>query len=103
MELQAQGIQSDERFTEAYVHNRSQKGYGPVRIMQELSDRDIERTLASRYINPRDNYWLDRARQVREKRFGTELPGEYKEKARQSRFLQYRGFTHEQIRYSLQD
>ena len=101
--LKAQGIQSDERYTEAYVHHRSQKGYGPVRISRELSDRGVDKSLVSRYIDPGDDLWLTRARRAREKRFGTEMPRDYKEKARQSRFLQYRGFTHEQIRYSIQN
>ena len=101
--LKAQGMQSDERFTEAYVHHRSEKGYGPVRIIRELSDRGIDNSLVDRYLDPQDDGWLTRARRVREKRFGAELPKEYKEKARQSRFLQYRGFTHDQIRYSLRD
>jgi len=102
-ELKAQGLQSDERFTEAYVYHRSQKGYGPVRIIRELSERDIDRSLVNRYIDLQDDLWMSRARQAREKRFGAEIPKEYKEKARQSRFLQYRGFTHEQVRYSIQD
>lgn len=102
LELQAQGIQSDERFIESYVHTRSQRGYGPIRIIRELSDRDINQSLVNRYVNPQDDSWLTRAIQARVKRFGSEIPKEYKEKARQSRFLQYRGFTHEQIRNSFQ-
>jgi regulatory protein len=38
---------------------------------------------------------------VRRKRFGDEPPQDYKERARQSRFLQYRGFTSDQIRQVL--
>ena len=36
--------------------------------------------------------------QVREKKFGADLPGEYAERAKQMRFLQYRGFVPENIR-----
>jgi len=35
---------------------------------------------------------------VRQKKFGKAMPADYKEQARQSRFLQYRGFSTEQIR-----
>src|SRR5690606_7138195 len=33
--LQEQGLLSDERFCEAYVYSRSQRGYGPVRLREE--------------------------------------------------------------------
>ena len=36
-------------------------------------------------------------REVREKKFGTAMPADFKERNRQMRFLQQRGFTHEQI------
>ena len=42
--------------------------------------------------------WLERAREVREKKFGRESPRDFKERSRQMRFLQQRGFTSEQIR-----
>jgi regulatory protein len=38
---------------------------------------------------------------VRHKRFGSELPEDFKERARQARFLQYRGFTTDQINHAL--
>jgi len=40
---------------------------------------------------------------VRSKRFGDAMPEDFKERARQARFLQYRGFTSEQIREVLND
>ena len=43
------------------------------------------------------------ARSVREKKFGPERPADYRERARQSRFLQYRGFTGEQIQSAFDD
>ena len=45
--------------------------------------------------------WAAIAREVRRKRFGVSPPGDYRERARQARFLQYRGFSAEQIRAAL--
>ena len=45
--------------------------------------------------------WAEQARTVRQRRFGDQVPKNYKERARQSRFLQYRGFTSEQIRAAM--
>ena len=45
--------------------------------------------------------WFEQARQVREKKFGAELPVAFKEKTRQMRFLQYRGFDTDQIQHAM--
>ncbi len=96
--LRAEGQQSDERFTEAFVHNRIDRGYGPLRISQELQQRGVCDTLISRFIYVEELDWRQHARETREKRFGKSLPTDYKDQAKQSRFLQSRGFSSEQIR-----
>ncbi|MCZ6718576.1 MAG: regulatory protein RecX [Gammaproteobacteria bacterium] len=98
-QLEAEQLQSDERFIEAFVHHRTDKGYGPCRIAQELRQRGISDNLLATYIDLNELAWHERAAVVRQKRFGSELPSDYRERARQSRFLQYRGFTSEQIRH----
>ena len=35
-------LQSDHRFAEGFVRSRVQKGYGPVKIRQELASRGVE-------------------------------------------------------------
>jgi regulatory protein len=45
--------------------------------------------------------WAAVARDVRRRRFGVSPPGDYAERARQARFLQYRGFSPEQVRAAL--
>jgi regulatory protein len=42
--------------------------------------------------------WFALAREVRQKKFGCDAPIDFQEKARQMRFLQYRGFGPDQIR-----
>jgi regulatory protein len=46
--------------------------------------------------------WLATARAVRRKRFGAEPPRDFRERAKQARFLQYRGFTADQVRAALE-
>ena len=96
-ELVQQGLLSDERFTEAYVRYRSSMGYGPRRIEQELRERGVTEDLIATHLDSSDEHWLDEVAEVRQKRFGPDLPSDYKDRAKQMRFLQYRGFTHEQI------
>lgn len=45
--------------------------------------------------------WPERARDTRRRKFGAELPTEWAEKVRQSKFLQYRGFSSDHIRLAL--
>ncbi|VAW48835.1 Regulatory protein RecX, partial [hydrothermal vent metagenome] len=42
VKLRDEGLQSDVRFTEAYVYFRIQKGYGPIRIQADLKQRGID-------------------------------------------------------------
>lgn len=97
VELQKKDLLSDQRFTESYVRFRSQKGFGPIRIQQELRQKGIEGHLIETYANVMDNQWFERAVKVRDKRFGGELPEDITIKAKQIRFLQYRGFTQDHI------
>lgn len=95
--LEAEGLQSDQRFTQAYIHSRAGKGYGPARIAAELRERRIDAEVVQQCMGMTDVDWFDLARQARAKRFGNKAPTAYAERARQQRFLQYRGFAGEHI------
>jgi regulatory protein len=92
-----EGLLSNTRFIEAYVHHRRQKGYGPLRIQAELNARGISEDLIEHHLNIADNAWLTHAHHVWKKRFKGTFPRDFKARAQQMRFLQYRGFTAEQI------
>jgi regulatory protein len=96
--LTAEGLQSDSRFAESYAHNRMQRGQGPARIRKELEQRGVSAEQIDAAIAGLQVDWRRLAQDVRQSKFGSRAPGRYKDKARQSRFLQYRGFTHDQIR-----
>jgi len=102
-QLANEGLVSDARFTEAFVRYRTNNGRGPQRIQMELRERGVDEKIQAAYLDARDVRWFDRAAQVRSKRFGDAMPEDFKERARQARFLQYRGFTSEQIREVLDD
>jgi len=95
--LQKSDLQSDQRFTENYLRYRSQRGFGSQRITQELKERGIHSDLISEALSEADIDWFSLAMTVRCKRFGEQSPEDFKDKAKQQRFLQSRGFTHEQI------
>jgi regulatory protein len=100
-DLQQEQWQSDVRYAEAYINSRRGKGVGPVRLRQELKERGVEEATIALYIDPGHTDWRRHIQQVREKRFGAALPQTAQDKAKQMRFLQYRGFTGDQIRFAL--
>lgn len=96
--MEKRGYQSDERFTEAFVRVHIDRGQGPIRICQELRRCGIGGELIDRNLDPGEAEWARRIKAVRDKKFGSSEPDSLKERARQTRFLQYRGFSAEQIR-----
>ena len=99
--LAAEGSVSDERFIEALLHVRRARGYGPLYIRRELEEKGIDRPSIERWLDADSRDWLVDARRVSKKKFGGKQPASLAERAKQTRFLQYRGFTHEQIRRAL--
>ncbi|HSG97596.1 MAG TPA: regulatory protein RecX [Woeseiaceae bacterium] len=95
--LSDEGLQSDTRFAENFVQSRINQGKGPVRIRADLSRRGIRDGVIESAIEEAGCDWFDLAVRERVKKFGSELPEDFKEKARQMRFLQYRGFEQDHI------
>ena len=95
--LQHEGLVSDARFADAFVMSRIRKGQGPVKIRAELVQRGVTDALIDESLSALEVDWTATAREVRERKYGDAVPGDFKERARQSRFLQSRGFTTEQI------
>jgi regulatory protein len=96
--LQSKSLQSDARFCESYAHHRVQRGYGPVRMRQELEQRGVDKTLIRDTLDGLGVDWAAHLAGVRSGRFGAHFPADLKEKTRQMRFLQQRGFSAESIR-----
>ena len=92
-ELAQESLQSDARFTENYLRMRVNRGYGPLRIRAELRERGITEDIISQFLNENDKTWVTLAEQVLIKKFGKTLSKDFKARAKQLRFLQYRGFN----------
>jgi len=98
-ELARERLQSDDRHAESYVRQRAERGYGPLRIARELRQRGTSEEAVSTAIDGLERAdWLRLARAVRVKRFGRSVAAGTAERARQMRFLEYRGFPAEVIR-----
>lgn len=91
------GLQDERRFVENFVQSRIGQGKGPVRIQAELRQRGLDDGVLEDVLAAVEQDWFELARQVRARKFGAARPGDFPEKARQMRFLQYRGFEPAQI------
>ena len=89
--LVQQNQQSDERFVEDFIQMRYNQGKGPVKIALELKMRGINAFDLSAFD------WFELAKEIRQKKFGDSSSLEYKDLAKQKRFLQSRGFSLDQI------
>ena len=99
--LKSDGLQSDQRFTEAFVAMRLRQGKGSVMIRLELKEKGISDALISQYlVNPeQDTDWNALALKAYLKKFGDSAIGDLKDKAKRIRFLTARGFSSANIQY----
>jgi len=87
----------DAQFASRFIASRSRKGYGPQRSRQELQGKGIARELSEAAMENCEIDWQEMARDIAERKFGEQLPTEWKERAKVQRYLQYRGFFMEDI------
>ena len=96
--LAHEGLLNEKRFVENFIHYRRTRGFGPLRIRAELIERGITEELIEQELDIADNAWFTEIRRVFQKRFKNQIASDYKAHAQQMRFLQHRGFTHDQIK-----
>ena len=94
-ELSEQNYQSDQRVAEIVLSNQKRKGKGPQRIKLALKNKKINSELIQEELKEID--WVEQAYQLKIKKFGTTVEKDPKLKAKQIRFLQYRGFDMDAI------
>jgi regulatory protein len=100
--LQEDNLLNEGRFVESFVRARVGKGQGPTRIYADLSQRGVDMNRARVWLEQAEVNWPSLAAGVREKRFGSGRPQDLKARARQARFLEYRGFDRQQIEAALE-
>lgn len=96
-ELAAEGALNDERYAHNYVAYQSGRGRGPIRIGADLRTHGLPQELIEAALESGPD-WRALAAAARVRRFGKAAPANWREKARQARFLQYRGFSADHIR-----
>jgi len=96
-ELAARDLVSDERFAEAFLRSRLERGQGPLKIRAQLRERGVGAPLIDAVLSEAEIDWDRCADAARSRRFGNAPPGDREDMARQARFLRGRGFSEGQV------
>ncbi len=99
--LRDENLQSDQRYLEAYVRFRRNKGFGPLKIEAELYPKGLDSEQIRTCLYDEENDWLALCQQALDKRFPVLNKTNMKERAKCERFLMQRGFSHELIRAAI--
>ena len=94
-ELARENYQSDQRVAEIMLSSQKRKGKGPNRIKLALKSKKIDTSLIQEELKETD--WTEQAYQLKVKKYGAKVEKEPKLKAKQIRFLMYRGFEMDAI------
>lgn len=90
--LAEEGLLSEARYLEAFVGYRARAGYGPLRIREELTQRGLARSDIEQALRDSGIDWREQLEDTWRRKFAGELPVDARERARQGRFLSYRGY-----------
>ncbi|KPN72327.1 recombination regulator RecX [Neisseria sp. 83E34] len=90
--------QSDQRFTESFIHSKSNR-YGTRRLKQALAEKGIDANTAQAFM-PDHTKELTTAKNVLRKKF-KQPPANLADKYKYMRFLAYRGFDIDTINQAI--
>ncbi|CDF96002.1 MULTISPECIES: recombination regulator RecX [unclassified Pseudomonas] len=95
--LTEEGLLSESRYLESFVSYRARSGYGPLRIREELGQRGLQRSDIEQALRESGIDWQDQLMDTWRRKFSGHLPSDARERAKQGRFLAYRGYSMEMI------
>jgi regulatory protein len=98
--LVAKNFLSDQRFAECFTAERVRRGYGPIRIQQELQQRGVSESIIESVLRGYKNEWFTHAQSVwqKYKRTHPAIVDSDDSKLKQQKFLYQRGFSFDHIR-----
>lgn len=96
--LIASNLQSDQRFVESYIRRRMLKGFGPLHIEYELQKHKLKGELIAESLAACRSKWSETIKHLFKKKFkNNALAKDLKQRTKEIRFLQSRGFHLSQI------
>ena len=77
-------------------------GLGLYRIKQELKQHGIKSEHAMLHIETLETDWFEQAKQTYLRKYNDSPVVDFKEKAKRFRYMQYRGFSPDEIKYAME-
>jgi regulatory protein len=100
-DLRDERLLNDARYAESMVRMLTGRGQGPVRVRQALNAVGLAAEAVAQALETAPD-WGTLASAVRRRKFGAAVPSAWPARARQMRFLQYRGFSKDHIARALE-
>lgn len=91
------GYLDDNRLITRMIDKHVRKKHGPARIKQEIRQKGFSPELVEQMLEKVDVDWYAMARELKVSKFGDAVASEAKEKNKQIRYLQYKGFSMDMI------
>lgn len=91
----------DLRYAKSQIRQHVYRGHGERRIRQELAQKRVAESVVDEAMMEEPQDWFELARMAAEKKFKGIKAKDQKEYAKQVRFMQYRGYSFDQISYAL--
>lgn len=91
------GYLDDHRLITQLIDKHVRKKHGPTRIKQEIRQKGFSQELVEQELDKLDIDWYAMAKAVKVSKFGEDMPSDAKEKNKQVRYLQYKGFSMDMI------
>jgi regulatory protein len=99
-ELRDERLLDDNRYAESLVRMLTGRGQGPQRVRHALNEAGLSPEAVAAALDTAPD-WMLLAADVRRRKFGARIPKDWPGRARQMRFLQYRGFSKDHIASAL--
>lgn len=98
---------SETRYCQGFVRARIRKGQGRIRIINDARGHGLDKDILLAALTQAEDEdgvdWFELALETYRRRYGQTTIADMKEKAKRLRFMQYRGFTMEQIQYAIDE
>ena len=95
--LTEDGLLSEARYLESFISYRARSGHGPARIREDLNQRGLARVDVEQALRESGLDWGAHLTETWQRKFAGRLPMDMRERAQQTRFLVYRGYSLEMI------
>ncbi|MFQ3325098.1 MAG: regulatory protein [Pseudomonadales bacterium] len=93
--LESDNLLDDQRFALMFIRSKSNNGFGLYKIKQELQAKGVAKILIADTLAELEINWFEKASELYLKRVARVTDIDIKEKHKQSRYLQNRGFSGE--------